>query len=57
MLLECTGKNSQDSHFDEAIRKAYDKKIKPVVQYSFTYNPQNEMLLFAPFEIPKKGNH
>ena len=39
MLLECTGKNSQDSHFDEAIRKAYDEKIKPVVQYSFTqYN-------------------
>ena len=39
LLLECSGKNTSDSRFDETIRKAYDEKIKPLIQYSFTqYN-------------------
>lgn len=39
LLLECSGKNTPDSRFDETIRKAYDEKIKPLIQYSFTqYN-------------------
>lgn len=39
LLWECSGKNTPDSHFDETIRKAYDEKIKPLIQYSFTqYN-------------------
>ena len=39
LLLECSGKNASDSRFDETIRKEYDEKIKPLIQYSFTqYN-------------------
>lgn len=39
LLWECSGKNTSDSRFDETIRKAYDEKIKPLIQYSFTqYN-------------------
>lgn len=39
LLLECSGKNAPDSRFDETIRKEYDEKIKPLIQYSFTqYN-------------------
>ena len=39
LLWECSGKNTPDSRFDETIRKAYDEKIKPLIQYSFTqYN-------------------
>ncbi len=39
LLWESSGKNTPDSHFDETIRKAYDEKIKPLIQYSFTqYN-------------------
>ena len=39
LLWECSGKTTPDSRFDETIRKAYDEKIKPLIQYSFTqYN-------------------
>ena len=39
LLWECSGKNAPDSRFDETIRKEYDEKIKPLIQYSFTqYN-------------------
>lgn len=39
LLWEGSGKNAPDSRFDETIRKEYDEKIKPLIQYSFTqYN-------------------
>ena len=36
LLVNYKAKNDKESHFSDAIRKAYDKKIKPVIQYSFT---------------------
>ncbi|AXV49556.1 hypothetical protein [Prevotella denticola] len=36
LLVNYKAKNDKESHFSEAIRKAYDQKIKPVIQYGFT---------------------